>query len=137
MPTQIGNTPVPCVSLRTTTGMLVTGSIIKPRILTSSSMLPPGDSEQVLADQTIRARARDYDLNVFSQKILARRSEIYHAICSGASSPLIAGRVMRVNENLERLADERFVARDLNLPLTILKNREPPSLLVFGDGIAH
>src|SRR5262249_40035926 len=37
---QIGSTALPCTSLRTTMGMLVTGSIINPRIFISSSIAP-------------------------------------------------------------------------------------------------
>src|ERR1700683_4259674 len=102
MPTQMGSTPLPWASLRPTTGMLVTGSIMRPRILTSSSMVPPGDSEQVLAGQTAGTRARDLDLQILSQKIFARRSEIYNTIASGAAAPLIAGGVTRIREDFER-----------------------------------
>src|SRR5215472_1315592 len=35
----MGSTALPCTSLRTTIGMLVTGSIIKPRIFISSSIV--------------------------------------------------------------------------------------------------
>src|SRR6266404_7310315 len=38
MPTQIGKMVLPCVSLRMTMGMLVTGSIIRPRMRISTSM---------------------------------------------------------------------------------------------------
>ena len=40
MPTQIGITVSDATSLSTTMGILVAGSIISPRILTSISMLP-------------------------------------------------------------------------------------------------
>ena len=75
---------MPAVSFRTTTGMLVTGSIIKPRILTSSSMvasatqLPTAkqNSDDVLSEQIIRADARDARKNVFTEQSIERRSEI-------------------------------------------------------------
>src|SRR5580704_15963068 len=137
MPTQMGSTPLPCVSLRTTTGMLVTGSIIKPRILTSSSMVPPGDSDQVLAGEAPRPRARDLDLQVLSQKIFARRSEIYNSIASGASAPLISCGVTRIGEDLKRRADQLFIRRALNRALMIVQNGEAAALLRFGNRVGH
>src|ERR1700690_964949 len=137
MPTQIGSTPLPWVSLRTTTGMLVTGSIMRPRILTSSSMVPPGDSDQVLAGQASRPRARDLDLQVFSQKIFARRSEIYNSIASGAAAPLISRGIARIGEDFEGRADQFFIGGGLNLALMILKNGEAAALLCLRDRVGH
>src|SRR5580704_6051764 len=137
MPTQMGSTPLPCVSLRTTTGMLVTGSIMRPRILTSSSMVPPGDSDQVLAGQTAGTRARDLDLQILSQQIFARRREIYNTIASGAAAPLIAGCIARIGEDFVGVADQHFIRRALNLALMFVQNGEAAALLCFGNRIGH
>src|SRR5271154_1955999 len=120
-PTQIGRTPVPWVSWRTTTGVLVAGSIIRPRIFTSSSMMASAVLDDLFADETERRGARDSRLNVFSQKILTRRSEINDQVAGGASSPLAARSVMRIYHQLEGRADEFVVAFNLNLALAILQ----------------
>src|ERR1700685_474804 len=127
-PTQMGRTPVPCVSWRTTTGVFVAGSIIRPRILTSSSMVVSAASNHLLADETERRGAGDSRLNIFSQKILMRRSEINDQVARGAPGPLRARGVMRIHEHLECRADQFIIALDLNLALAILQNREPSRL---------
>src|ERR1700689_3114352 len=100
-PTQMGRTPVPCVSWRTTTGVLVAGSIIRPRILTSSSMVASAALYDLFANETEWCGARDSRLNIFSQKILARRSEINDQVARGASGPLAARGMMRVYHQIE------------------------------------
>src|SRR5271155_3670052 len=132
MPTQIGRIADPEVSFRTTTGMLVTGSIIKPRILTSCSMVA---SPRVLGDiftcQTVRTAAHNLHLKILSQKVRSSRRKIYDAIAGGASGPESAAFEKRVDEDFERLADQFFIALSLNSALIFLKNREPPGLFLF------
>src|SRR5580700_675203 len=137
MPTQMGSTPLPEVSFSTTTGMLVTGSIIKPRIFTSSSMVASLTSPDVLADQTVWTGSQNLHLHVFSQKILARRSEIYHAIAGGTPGPLVARGVAAVNQDFVGRADELFIARDLNLALALVQNRQAAALFFFGYCVGH
>ena len=76
--------------------MLVTGSIIKPRILTSSSMVAsrPGFSGDVLAGTNYSVPQRVIlHLDILSQKILARRSKIYYSVACGVlPSPLACAR---------------------------------------------
>ena len=55
----------------------------------------------MLADETVRTRARNLDSNVLSQKVLSERSEIYDAIMTRAAGPLISRGVMRVNEQFK------------------------------------
>src|SRR5215472_14011276 len=126
----MGRMPEPAVSFRTTTGMLVTGSIINPRILHSSSMLasrcpwssPDSASVHLLAHQTIRSAPRDANLNILSQKILTRSRKIYDAVAGGSASPLAACAVMCVDKRFELAADKLFVADNLDLSLPLLQN---------------
>src|ERR1700733_13037442 len=136
-PTQMGSTPVPCVSCRTTTGVLVAGSIISPRIFTSSSMVASVRSTDLLADETKRRGASDARLNVFSQKIRMRGTEINDQVAGGAPGPLRASGVVRVDHDFEGCADELFVTGDLNLALAVLQNREAIRLLFLSDRIRH
>src|SRR5208282_3284112 len=117
--------------------MFVTGSIIKPRILTSSSMMASSASQHLLANETVRRCACHLDLHIFSQKIFARRSEIYDAVACGASRPLRARGMVRVDEHFERLADKRSVASRLYLALTLLQDGMAPGLLGFRNRIGH
>src|SRR5205814_1227990 len=55
MPTQMGNTAAPLTSLRMTMGMLVTGSIISPRIFISTSIWPPHNHRTVRPTQVVGA----------------------------------------------------------------------------------
>src|ERR1700722_13004990 len=136
-PTQMGSTPVPWVSCRTTTGVLVAGSIISPRIFTSSSMVASVRSTDLLADKTERRGASDARLNVFSQKIRTRRTEINDQVARGAPGPLRASGVVGVDHEFEGCADELFVAGDLNPALAVLKNREAIRLHFLADRVRH
>src|ERR1700722_19066408 len=138
MPTQIGRIAVPDVSFRTTTGMLVTGSIIKPRILTSCSMVAsPKALADILTCQTVRTAAHYLHWKILSQKVRSSRREIYDAIAGGAPGPLSAALVKRVDENFERLAHHFFIALSLNFTLMILQNRKPPGLFFFRNRVRH
>src|ERR1700733_1513985 len=136
-PTQMGRTPVPCVSCRTTTGVLVAGSIISPRIFTSSSMVASARSADLLADETERRGARDARLNVFSQKIRVRRTEINDQVAGGAAGPLRASGMVRVDHDFESRADQLFVAGDLNLALPVLELHEAAGFFFLRDGVRH
>src|SRR5580698_6882097 len=60
-PTQMGSTALPLVSFRITIGMLVTGSIMRPRIFISTSMTPSQSSlhhSYALTHQRVRAGPR-------------------------------------------------------------------------------
>src|SRR5207247_4491031 len=88
-PTQIGRIALPCTSLRTTMGMFVTGSIIRPRIFISTSIGPSRKLADVLAEQTVGTCVRHSNLNVLSQKLSLRRNEIQDAIAGCVTRPLI------------------------------------------------
>jgi len=82
-------------------------------------MVASAASNHLLADETERRGARDSRLNVFSQKILKRRSEINDQVASRAARPLPAGGVVGVDEQFKSGADEFVVALDLNLALAL------------------
>src|SRR5271154_4272704 len=121
MPTQMGRIAEPEVSFRTTTGMLVTGSIIKPRILTSCSMVAsPKALGDIYTCQTVRTAAHNLHLKILSQKVRSSRRKIYNAIAGGAASPKTAALEERVDEDFERLANQLFIALSLNSALIFL-----------------
>src|SRR5579862_2993311 len=116
----MGSTAPLLESLRTTMGMLVTGSIIRPRIFISISIAASGASGDMLANQAVCSAARDQHLNVFSQQIHTRRREIYDAVARGASRPLLFAPGRAVHQEFKRLPDQPVVARDLDGALAIL-----------------
>ena len=79
-------------------------------------------SAQLLAYQTVRPRARDSHLHIFSQKIFARRSEIYDAVARSAPGPLAAGWMTSIDKHFECLTDKLLIALGLNLALAFLQN---------------
>src|SRR5438270_12691068 len=91
MPTQIGRTASPPESFRMTIGMLVTGSIIKPRIFISTSIptLYFG-SDYHFSYQAIGKTCRDAHIGVAADGRLDawRHCEIERLILRGAADPL-------------------------------------------------
>ena len=125
----------------------MTGSIINPRIFIRVPCWPPGysvlprtaasspcTSSPIKLFGALRVMLH---LNVFSQKILARRRKIYQRLLVVLPGPLIARGVMRVHEHFKRRADELFVARDLNLALAFLQDGEPAALFFLGNRVRH
>src|SRR3984885_8615052 len=133
----MGRTPLPEVSFRTTTGMFVTGSIIKPRIFTSSSMVASPGLGDVLAGKTVRASARNLHLHVFSQKIHVRRSKIYQTIAGGSPAPLRTRGMAAVHQHFIGLPHQLFVSRELDRALPFVQNREATGLFLLGNRVRH
>src|SRR5271165_691592 len=120
-PTQIGSTALPFTSFRTTIGMFVTGSIIRPRIFISTSIAAlPSRRDQVLTHQAIRTSPCDANVYIFSQKGFARRSDIYDPVARCATGPLIFAARGALDEHFGHAADQRLVALLLNGPLAFL-----------------
>src|SRR5258708_32102816 len=63
-PTQIGRMELPCTSFRTTIGILVTGSIIRPRIFISSSIAPPWQDLKHFYHLVERDTTRKFEFNL-------------------------------------------------------------------------
>src|SRR3989442_1473021 len=70
MPTQIGSTVLLLTSFKMTIGMLVAGSIMRPRIFISTSIPPPPPQplHHTLAYQRVRARARHAHIQIPSDQ---------------------------------------------------------------------
>src|SRR5436305_2033658 len=112
MPTQIESTVLPFMSLRITIGILVTGSIIKPRIFISTSIRPSYFSlhhiHQTLTDERIRARTRHQHRQVLAQERWRslRVREIQYTVLRGPPDPLAERFVAPFHQNLLNPADE-------------------------------
>src|SRR5215472_1211563 len=133
----MGRIACPCTSFSTTMGMFVTGSIIRPRIFISTSMKASLGHCHVLAHQTVRRRSRYANLNVGSQKFMRRGSEIYHAMRTGISRPLVLAARFSANQYLKRASNHRLALGGLDFPLALLQNCQPPSLLFLWNRIVH
>src|SRR5437764_2915289 len=114
MPTQIGRTASPPESFRMTIGMLVTGSIIKPRIFISTSI--PAlyfGSDYHFSYQAIGKTCRDAHIGVTADGRFhcRRRHEIQRLVLSGTTHPLSTRIVPGFNHyfsyfaNMARVAD--------------------------------
>src|SRR5579872_3269331 len=123
MPTQMGKMALPLVSFSTTIGMLLTGSIIKPRIFISTSIRSPFflDSRQRFASQRIRTRARDPNAGTFpDQRVavlwtrLVRMKEVENAILSSPADPLTRGLIIPLHEGLLGDSNQFGIAADLD-----------------------
>src|SRR6516162_10313204 len=141
MPTQIGKMALPFVSFSTTMGMLLTGSIINPRIFISTSICGPLSSLAAghgLASQRIRAGTRDPNIQKFSNQCLVvlrtRVSgvvEVERPVLCGSPDPLTRGLIIPLHERFLRGPDQLRVAPDLDGPLLFLENHETPRFLFF------
>src|SRR3990170_1778660 len=139
-PTQIGRMASPLASLRMTIGMFVTGSIIRPRILTSISMVPLfplSDWKRSLhvyihpfAHQTVRPGAGHPHCHVAAQLLLGA-GKVYHLVGGRAPRPLVAAGIAALDQHLNLLPHQHLVASQLNLPLASLQDDQTPSLLFF------
>src|SRR5208282_4444196 len=149
MPTQIGSTLSPPWSFRITMGMLVTGSIISPRIFISTSiMLPPGACPFILpmqyaaqpvsgwldnhiAQQAVGKCLRDPYVYVVSDAGLRLTvdHEIKRLVLRGAADHLSTGRVLPFHHHLKRLAQMPAVACPLDLSLVLLQDLQAARFL--------
>src|SRR5438270_10581101 len=140
MPTHMGSTASPPESFRITMGILVTGSIIKPRIFISTSILGPCfGSDYHFSDQTVREACGDADIGVTPDRKLGlwRNSEIQGLVLRGATNPLSASFVSGFNHYFSYFADMPHIAGFLDLPLPLHKDGQAARLLVLGDAVDH
>src|SRR5436309_5219370 len=138
MPTQMGSTAAPFTSLRMTIGMLVTGSIIKPRIFISTSIAPSLGSLQgrsrlrpapdPFAHQAIRPRGGHSNGHV-SASPCRLTWEIHYTVARGPADGLAQPGLETFHQHFEFLADEPAIALELDLALALLKDRQASSLL--------
>src|SRR5580658_8776831 len=128
----MGSTLALPTSFRMTIGMLVTGSIIRPRIFISTSMclLHHG-----LTGQRIRTAASHAHVDVFTDKLIRRLGavmrEAQRAVARSAPGPKPERFVAAFHIDLFDNPDQRGVVTNLNRALLFLHDREPPRLLFF------
>src|ERR1700692_2516099 len=123
MPTQMGRIALPLTSFRTTIGMLVTGSIINPRIFISTSMrCSPFVSVYTLAHQRVRAGAGDAHVYVTAQNIVGRSGaeKIQRLVPGGPADPLACGFIEAFDQALLDRPEIFGVAAGLNFALQLL-----------------
>src|SRR5262249_41066651 len=119
-PTQMGSTVLPFRSLRITMGMLVTGSIMSPRIFISTSMAPsqtPLHHSYALAHQRVGARARHAHLQIpADQRIVTACCirKIQRAIVGRPPDPLTQRLIAALYENFANGANQLGIAPDLD-----------------------
>src|SRR5580693_8233372 len=134
----MGSTLALPTSFRMTIGMLVTGSIIRPRIFISTSirLLHHG-----LTGQRIGSAASHAHVDVFADKLIrglgAVMRKTQRAIARSASGPEPQRFVAAFHVDLFDDPDQRRIVADLNGALLFLDDREPPRLLFFRNMVAH
>src|SRR4051812_9154369 len=122
MPTQIGSTASPPESFRITMGILVTGSIIKPRIFISTSI--PAlcfGSDYHFSYQAIGETRGHAHISVAADQRLngGWHGKIQRLVLCGAAHPLSTSIVPGFNHYFSYFADVARVADFLNLSLTL------------------
>src|SRR5579859_2167559 len=102
--------------------MLVTGSIIRPRIFISTSMRGLPGLRHLLADQAVGPGAGYLNLHVGSQKVALLGSEIYNFVTSGVAAPLIFATRFTADQHFKPGIQQRSVALGGNFTLLFLQN---------------
>src|ERR1700733_13272751 len=134
VPTQIGMTVSDATSFRTTIGMFVAGSIMSPRIRTSTSMdSPPAVLLDGYANQAVGKCAGNFHLEVASRSRsnLLRTDEIHWLVLTAASRYLSSGRVLIFNHYFQNMPYLFGIVDSLDLPLSIQEHLEPACFFRF------
>src|SRR5271169_5512656 len=129
MPTQMGRTESPFTSFRMTMGMLVTGSIISPRIFISTSgMVPPlCGLAYHLAQQTVRKACADVHSNVTTRLrncVTGGGGEVQRFVLRSAADVLSASRILAFNHHFKCLPQMTCAQALLYLLLMLLEDRK-------------
>src|SRR5215472_6878751 len=128
----MGRTVLPWTSRRITMGMLVTGSIMRPRIFISTSMAPSQLSLHhscTFAHQRVGPGAGDAHGQVRAQELVAvggGMGEVESTVVGGAADPLAERGMPSLDQNFLDGADALGVAADLNQALFFLQDGEAP-----------
>src|SRR5579872_3942455 len=134
--------------------MLVTGSIIRPRIFISTSTIHLRSrcsttsaslrgtralSVHHLAYQAIWEALGHSHLGIASGRRKDRRvgRKIHRFVLRATSDNLPPGLVSTFNHYFQKFPDVFLVIRSLDLALTFLKNRQALRLLLIGDAVCH
>src|SRR5215469_6502168 len=116
-----------------TIGMLVTGSIIKPRIFISTSMPSlqhrSGRLIYGFADERIGACARDSHRYILAQqRVFIASREVERPVVRCAANPLAKRLMPPFHVYLFHGADQVGIAPNLNRPLPLVENDDTPGL---------
>src|SRR5262245_17311411 len=129
MPTQIGSTRSPCLSLRITIGRLVTGSTISPLMDISMSMtLSAVGFEQRLARQAVRPGPADQHPHetpqpglLASPRCIGRERDVHHGVPRRAARDLPGLTAADgIDQHLDHRAYRRVVEPGLDVALQSL-----------------
>src|SRR3954469_23700904 len=150
MPTQIGKTASPARSFKTTMGMLVIGSIMRPRIFISTSIFAPVPipssllhrSWNALASQAVRSRPRDQHIHILAYQGLifpwrgqSRIDKVESLVLRGATDPLAGSGIIALHMHLFTCADVFGVTPQLDGSLALLEYQEAPGFFFLGNVI--
>src|SRR6185437_1962127 len=98
IPTQIGITVSDAISLSTMMGMLLAGSIIRPRILTSTSMSPPFFLDSLAHETVWECRGNPHAAVTTRRRSDGLRSgKIHRLVLAAAAHDLAPRRVLALN----------------------------------------
>src|ERR1019366_72701 len=153
MPTQMGSTVSESDSLRSTMGMLVTGSIMSPRILISTSIVVPPAYCPVIRFRDVRRkvflvgrrlRSAGQTAQQAVRKCLGHKHrhiaadlwfltvaqhEVKRLVLRGTADHLSPGRVLPFHHDFHHLSHMTPVGYALNLALMFLQNLQAARLL--------
>src|SRR5215472_12196109 len=135
-PTQMGSTVSLPTSFSNTIGMLVTGSIINPRIFISTSIRAPrSDSLNHFSHQTVREARRASHVHVASglQFRPLGRGEVHHLDLRRSAYPLLPRLVLPFYHDANGLAQVPPISMRLDLLLFAVQHRQPPCFLGVGN----
>src|ERR1700722_6798399 len=136
MPTQIGKTVSLLTSFRITIGILLAGSMTRPRIFISTSMvnsLTRSPLRDGLADKAVGLAAGNPHRHIAagSGTDELRRGEIHRLILRAAADDLASLAIESFNGCFHDLSYMLGIVGSLNLPLTIEKLRQATALFLF------
>src|SRR5580765_3767584 len=133
----MGSTVSLPTSFSTTIGMLVTGSIIKPRIFISTSI------HALLLDQfaqkTVWKTPGNEHVNITAHggNCTFRAGKVQGNVLRGTPNHLGPGLVFSFNHYFIDLADASFIVGSLYLALPLLQNLKTLRFLLVGDAVNH
>src|ERR1700682_226681 len=140
----MGKTASPLVSFRITMGMLVTGSIISPRIFISTSIVAPG----AISDFRLKSSLLRSLYHHFAQQAVGkapggnhgnitarcrnhrrRPGEIQRLVLRSATDPLTPGLVLSFNHHFKDMPHMPLIPPSLDLALSLLQDHQPAGFL--------
>src|SRR5438874_666043 len=148
----MGRTALPCTSFKTTIGMFVTGSIIKPRIFISTSMAssrflsttlrpspqcPKWCLVDVRADQAVRRGTLHLNVYVAPEQIRMHGEDIHNAVARRMAAPLVLFPRLPFHVHFEFPSKQFRVCFGLNFSLQFHQHGEATAFFFFGNGVGH